>query len=84
MGLKARISIYNGVRRSWHNSTENNLPPGMETWDILLIGKTGLGKSTTAIKLLEWDKYESSIKSLNPDDGSNMIGPARIPEARAV
>ena len=51
----------------------------METWDILLIGKTGLGKSTTAIKLQEWDKYESSIKSLNPNDGTVMNAPAKKP-----
>ena len=37
------------------------------TCDILLIGKTGIGKSTTAIKLLEWDKHERSINSLNYD-----------------
>lgn len=33
--------------------------------DILLIGETGIGKSTTAEKLLEWYKYRDKIKSVN-------------------
>ena len=53
----------------------------METWDILLIGKTGLGKTTTAIELLEWNKYEAKIKSLNPLDGTAMNAPAKKPES---
>ena len=51
---------------SGHNDGHCNAAAASSSLDILLLGKTGLGKTTTALKLLEWEKYEGRIVSLNP------------------
>ena len=50
---------------SGHNDGHRNAAAASSSLDILLLGKTGLGKTTTALKLLEWEKYEGRIVSLN-------------------
>ena len=68
---------------SGHDDGHSNAAATSPSFDILLLGKTGSGKTTTALKLLEWEKYEGKIISLNPFSGTekNMGIRASKPES---
>ena len=68
---------------SGHNDGPCNAAAASSSFDILLLGKTGSRKTTTALKLLEWEKYERRIISLNPFSGTekDMEVPAPKPES---
>lgn len=44
--------------------------PKEETCNILLLGKTGLGKTTTARRLLEWERCRNKIHSLDVNNAT--------------
>lgn len=48
--------------------------PSLTSWyyTILLLGKKGIGKTTTARKLFQWHKYKSVIKSLDVKNGTEI------------